>query len=257
MMSQKTLQAVVSALGFIVLTLGAHAQLVEKFNPPEEDCCPRIDAQRLADHFQDVNQLGYYHAANELLKSQPQDPHRVVFLGDSITEGWKIPNSFPGKPYINRGVSGQTTSQMLVRTFQDVIDLHPAVVIILAGTNDIAANNGSETMEMVEENFQAITELAQKHGIKVILCSILPVSNYTNQPQTPRHPTEQIVALNNWIRGFAAQSGALYCDYYSAVVDQMNFLKEGLSEDGLHPNSQGYAILAPIAQTAIDKELAQ
>jgi lysophospholipase L1-like esterase len=245
------------ALGVIVLTSAVHAQLVEQFNPPEEDCCPRIDAQRLADHFQDVNQLGYYHAANELIKSQPLDPHRVVFLGDSITEGWKIANSFPGKPYINRGVSGQTTSQMLVRTFQDVIDLHPSVVIILAGTNDIAANNGSETIEMVEENFQAITELAQKHGIKVILCSILPVSNYTSQPQTPRHPTGQIVALNEWIRNFATQSGARYCDYYSALVDQMSFLKNGLSEDGLHPNSQGYEIIAPIAQAAIDKELAR
>lgn len=254
-MSQRKLQAVVLALGAIFLTSGAHAQLVEKFNPPEEDCCPRIDAQRLADHFQDVNQLGYYHAANELLKLQAQDPNRVIFLGDSITEGWKIANYFPGKPYINRGVSGQTTSQMLVRTFQDVIDLHPAVVILLAGTNDIAANNGSETIEMVEENFQAITELVQKHGIKVILCSILPVSNYTSQPQTPRHPTEQIVALNEWLRGFATRSGARYCDYYSALADQMSFLKSGLSEDGLHPNSQGYAIMAPIAQAAIDKEL--
>lgn len=256
-MSQRTLRGVMLALGIMVVSLGTHAQLVDKFNPPEEDCCPRIDAQRLADHFQDVNQLGYYHAANELLKLQPQDPHRVVFLGDSIIEGWKIANSFPGKPYVNRGVSGQTTSQMLVRTFQDVIDLHPEVVVILAGTNDIAANNGSETIEMVEEDFQAITELTQKHGIKVILCSILPVSDYTNQPQTPRHPTEQIVALNEWLRNFSKLSGAVYCDYYSALVDQTRFLKNGLSEDGLHPNSQGYAIMAPIAQAAIDKELAR
>jgi lysophospholipase L1-like esterase len=211
----------------------------------------------LADHFQDVNQLGYYHAANEQLKSQPQEPHRVVFFGDSITESWKIADSFPAKPYINRGVSGQTTSQMLVRTFPDVIDLHPAVVIILAGTNDIAANNGPETMEMVEENIQAITELAQKHGIKVILCSIVPVSNYTNQPKTPRHPPAQIVALNKWIRDFATRTGARYCDYYSTLVDQRDFLKEGLSEDGLHPNSRGFAIMAPIAQAAIDEELAR
>ncbi len=256
-MSRRPLWAFMLTLAAFVLTLRAQAQLVEKFSPPEEDCCPRIDAQRLADHFQDVNQLGYYHAANALLQSQPLDPHRVVFLGDSITEGWKIADSFPGKPYINRGVSGQTTSQMLVRTFPDVIDLHPAVVIILAGTNDIAANNGPETMEMVEENIQAIAELAQKHGIKVILCSILPVSNYTDQPQTPRHPPEQIVALNKWIREFATRTEALYCDYYSALVDQRAYLKDGLSEDGLHPNSRGYAIMAPIAQAAIDKELAQ
>jgi lysophospholipase L1-like esterase len=256
-MNQRLLWIVVFALGSMAGSTGAQAQLVEQFSPPEEDCCPRIDAQRLADHFQDVNQLGYYHAANELLKSQPADPHRVVFLGDSITEGWKIGDFFHGKPYVNRGVSGQTTSQMLVRTFPDVIDLHPAAVIILAGTNDIAANNGPETMQMVEENFQAITELAQKHGIKVILCSILPVSNYTSQPQTPRHPPAQIVALNKWLADFAAQSGALYCDYYSAMVDQRVFLKEGLSEDGLHPNARGYAMMVPIAQTAIDKALTQ
>jgi lysophospholipase L1-like esterase len=256
-MSQRVFRAFALTLEVIVFTFAAHAQLVDKFSPPEEDCCPRIDAQRLADHFQDVNQLGYYHNANELLKSQPVDPHRVVFLGDSITESWHIPGSFPGKPYLNRGVSGQTTSQMLVRTFPDVIDLHPAVVIILAGTNDIAANNGFETMEMVEENIQAITELAQKHGIKVILCSILPVSNYTDQPQTPRHPPEQIVALNNWIKDFADRAGAAYCDYYSALVDQRAFLKEGLSQDGLHPNTGGFAIMAPIAQAAIDKELAR
>lgn len=254
-MIQKTLWALMMPIVTMVLTTGAHAQLVEQFSPPEEDCCPRIDAQRLADHFQDVNQLGYYHSANELLKSQPEDPHRVVFLGDSITEGWKIGNFFPGKPYVNRGVSGQTTSQMLVRTFPDVIDLHPAAVIVLAGTNDIAANNGPETMQMVEENIEAITELAQKHGIKVILCSVLPVSNYASQPQTPRHPTAQIVALNKWIQDFALQTGALYCDYYSALVDQRVFLKEGLSEDGLHPNARGYAVMVPLAQAAIDKAL--
>jgi lysophospholipase L1-like esterase len=146
---------------------------------------------------------------------------------------------------------------MLVRTFPDVIDLHPAAAIVLAGTNDIAANNGPETMQMVEENIQAITELAQKHGIKVILCSVLPVSNYTSQPQTPRHPPAQIVALNKWIQDFATQTGALYCDYYSSVVDQRVFLKEGLSEDGLHPNARGYALMVPLAQAAIDKALAQ
>jgi len=256
-MSQRTLWAFVLTLGIMGLTPRTHAQLVEQFSPPEEDCCPRIDAQRLADHFQDVNQLGYYHAANELLKSQPAEPHRVVFLGDSITEGWKIAEFFPGKPYVNRGVSGQTTSQMLVRTFPDVIDLHPAVVIILAGTNDIAANNGPETMQMVEENIQAISELSQKHGIKVILCSVLPVSNYTNQPQTPRHPPAQIVALNKWLHDYAGRTGALYCDYYSALVDQRVFLKQGYSEDGLHPNANGYGLMAPLAEASIEKALAQ
>src|SRR6185369_13696314 len=166
-MNRKTLWISALVIAISCLSSEVHAQLVEQFSPPEEDCCPRIDAMRLADHLQDINQLGYYHAANEILKSKAVDLHRVIFLGDSITEGWKLSNFFPGKPYVNRGVSGQTTAQMLVRTFPDVIDLHPEALIILAGTNDIAANNGPQTMQMVEENIQAIVELSQKHGIKV------------------------------------------------------------------------------------------
>jgi lysophospholipase L1-like esterase len=242
---------------FLVFTTSVWAQLVEQYNPPAEDCCPRIDAIRLADHFQDVNELGYYHAANEHLKIEPVDPNRIVFLGDSITEAWKVNQSFPGKPYVNRGISGQTAPQMLVRTFPDVIDLHPAAVIVLAGTNDIAANNGPQTMQMLEENIQAITELAEKHNIKVILCSVLPVNDYTAQPQTPRHPTAQIVALNKWIQKYSDESGAVYCDYYSVVADQQGFLKQGYSEDGLHPNPKGYELMAPVAQAAIDKALAK
>jgi lysophospholipase L1-like esterase len=256
-MRSKTLSLllVVIACG---LCLSAFGQLVEKskFNPPPAICCPRIEAMRLADRFQDINQLGYYYAANERLKAQGTVASRVVFLGDSITEGWKIDSFFPNKPYVNRGVSGQTTSQMLVRTFQDVIDLHPAAVIVLAGTNDIAANNGPETMQMVEENIQAITELAQKHGIKVILCSVLPVNDYPDQPQTPRHPKAQIAELNNWFRKYAEEAGALYCDYDSAVADENGFLKQGISSDGLHPNAKGYDLMVPVAEASIQKALA-
>jgi lysophospholipase L1-like esterase len=158
---------------------------------------------------------------------------------------------------VNRGVSGQTTPQMLVRTFPDVIDLHPAAVILLTGTNDIAANNGPQTMQMLEENIQAITELVQKHGIKVILCSVLPISDYMTQPQTPRHPPAQIVALNKWLREYSDESGAIYCDYYSVLADQKGFLTQGLSEDGLHPNAKGYDLMIPVAQAAIDKALAR
>jgi lysophospholipase L1-like esterase len=249
--------SLLTGLGFVLFTTLAHAQLVDQYNPPEEDCCPRIDAMRLADHFQDINQLGYYHAANERLMSQPVDPNRVIFLGDSITEGWKVNLFFPGKPYVNRGISGQTTPQMLVRTFPDVIDLHPAAVIILTGINDIAANNGPQTMLMLEENIQAIAELTQKHNIRVILCSVLPVSDYAVQPHTPRHPPSQILALNKWIRKYSEDIGAVYCDYYSAVVDQQGFLKQGYSEDGLHPNSKGYELMVPVAQAAIDKALSK
>lgn len=243
---------------FLAIAATAPAQLVTDFSPPSEDCCPRMDAQRLADHLQDVNNLGYYHAANQRLEAGPSDPGRVVFLGDSITEDWKLVQFFPGKTYINRGVSGQTTSQMLVRTFPDVIDLHPAVMILLAGTNDIAANNGPETSQMVEENIEAIVELAQKHGIRVIVSAIMPVSDYEIGPVGPMtrlHPAEQIVELNRWLQNFAEQAGAIYCDYYGALVDERGFLKRGYSLDGLHPNAKGYEAMASVAQAAIDKAL--
>lgn len=218
-----------------------------------------MDAQRLTDHLQDFNNLGYYHAANERLAAQPADPSRVVFLGDSITEDWNLAEYFPGKPYVNRAVSGETTSQMLVRTFPDVIDLHPAVMVLLGGTNDIAANNGPETIQMVEENIQAITELAEKHGIKVVVGAVMPVNDYEMGPVGPMtrlHPAAQIVALDNWIRDYAKRSGAIYCDLYTAVVDKKGFLRQGYSLDGLHPNVKGYQLMTPVVQAAIDKALA-
>ena len=129
---------------------------------------------------QDWNQLGRYYADNQRLKQLPPEPGRVVFLGDSITDGWKLAQYFPGKPYVNRGISGQTTPQMLVRMFPDVIALKPAALLVYAGTNDIAGNTGPSTLTMIEDNLQAITELAQAHGIKVILCSVTPVSDYTH-----------------------------------------------------------------------------
>ena len=135
-------------------------------------------ARSLADQLQDWNQLGRYHQANEELKKQPPDPKRVVFLGDSITDGWRLNEYFPAKPYVNRGISGQVTVQMLVRMYPDVISLKPAAMVLLAGTNDIARNNGPTTAEIIEQNIMAITELAQNHGIKVLLCSVLPVSDY-------------------------------------------------------------------------------
>src|ERR1700722_6972737 len=155
------------------------AQLVDDYNPPRSNCCLAATAKTLSDQMLDWNQLSRYHAANEELKQQPVDPKRVVFMGDSITDIWKLAVSFPGKPYVNRGIGGQVTQQMLVRFYPDVIDLKPAAVIILAGTNDVAQNNGPETAEMIEENLMAMTELAQKHGIKVILCSVTPISDYT------------------------------------------------------------------------------
>ncbi|MCC6265149.1 MAG: SGNH/GDSL hydrolase family protein [Bryobacterales bacterium] len=264
-----------------VLVFGGHAfaQLVEEFEPPGASCCLVTAAQRLTDQLQDWNQLGRYHAANEELKQRPADPNRVVFLGDSITDGWKLEESFPGKPYVNRGISGQTTPQMLARMYADVIALKPKVVILLAGTNDIARNTGPMTAEMIQQNFMAITELAQHHGIKVVLCAVMPVSNYpyerqqreaayaansgvsanrrpaTRSKMTDRRPPADILKLNAWLREYAGRVGAVYADYYAAFADEKGWLKEGYSEDGLHPNSAGYRLMAPVAEAAIGKAM--
>jgi acyl-CoA thioesterase I len=241
--------------GLVLLPLSAQGQLAEDFQPVKASCCLRWAAQNLADQLADWNQLGRYHADDERLKALPPEPGRVVFLGDSITDGWNLAKSFPGKPYVNRGIGGQTTPQMLVRVFPDVIDLHPAAVIILAGTNDISGNTGPETLAMVEENLQAISELAVRHGIKVILCTLTPVSDYTAHPQTAHRPPAQILKLNEWLRSYARQEHFGLADYYPAVVDDHEMLREGYSEDGLHPNAKGYALMAPVAEAEIEKAL--
>jgi acyl-CoA thioesterase I len=241
--------------GLILLPLSAHGQLVEDFHPAKANCCLVWAAQNLANELADWNQLGRYHADDERLKAMPTEPGRVVFLGDSITDGWDLARSFPGKPYVNRGIGGQTTPQMLVRVFPDVIDLHPAAVIILAGTNDISGNTGPETPAMVEENLMAISELAARHGIKVILCTLTPVSDYTAHPQTHNRPPADILKLNAWLRNYAQQAHFGLADYYPAVVDDHGMMREGYSEDGLHPNAKGYALMAPVAEAEIEKAL--
>lgn len=246
----------VSALFCALLLPGAAVcQLAEPYNPPRSNCCLAGAAQTLADGLQDWNQLGRYHADNEAIEAQPPDPKRVVFLGDSITDIWKLPQSFPGKPYVNRGISGQTTPQMLVRLYPDVLDLKPAALILLAGTNDIARNTGPETLMMIAENIQAIVELAQAHGIKVILCSLTPVSDYTKRKQTVQRPPADILRLNAWLREYASKGNLIFADYYAALVDDKGMLKEGFSDDGLHPNAKGYELLAPVAEAAIEKAL--
>lgn len=236
-------------------TGAAFGQLVDTYNPPRSNCCLPQAAQNLADQLQDWDQLGRYHADDAALMAQPPDPHRVVFLGDSITDLWKLALSFPGKPYVNRGISGQTTSQMLVRLYPDVLDLKPAAIILLAGTNDIARNTGPVTLQMIAENIQAMTELAQAHGIKVILCSLTPVSDYTRRKQTGQRPPADILRLNAWIREYATKGNLGFADYYSALVDDKGMLKDGFSDDGLHPNARGYDLLAPVAEAALEKTL--
>jgi lysophospholipase L1-like esterase len=182
---------------------------------------------------------------------------RVVFFGDSITDFWgrTVGDFFPGKGYINRGISGQTTPQMLLRFRADVIALKPAVVVILAGTNDIAGNTGASTLAMIEDNLSSMTELARVHGIRVVIATLLPVADYVDNAQTTRRPLSYIVALNSWIRGYAAREHLSLLDYYPLMVDAKGELKRELSDDGLHPNSQGYAVMTPSAQRAIEVAL--
>ena len=253
----KSLELSFVLLAGSLLPVGARAQLVQEFSPPKADCCLQFLAQRLADQLQDWNQLGRYYEDDRRSEGQPQEKGRVVFLGDSITDSWKLKQYFPGKPYVNRGISGQTTPQKLVRMFPDVINLHPAALIILAGTNDIARNTGPETAEMIEENFRAICELAARHGIKTILGLLLPVSDYTPSKQTARRPPADILKLNDWLRTYATEIHAPVADYYSALVDEHGMLREGYSDDGLHPNDRGYAVMAPIAAAAIEKALSK
>ena len=244
-----------ASLAVLPAAVAAPCQLVDPYSPPKANCCLQSAAQNIADQLQDWNQIGRYHADDERLKAMPADARRVVFMGDSITDGWKLEQYFPGKPYVNRGISGQTTPQMLVRMYPDVIDLKPAALIILAGTNDIARNTGPETLTMIEENFQAMTDLAEAHGIKVILCLLTPISDYTEHKQTEHRPAADILKLNDWLKDYAGRAHATIADYFTATVDDKGMLKEGYSKDGLHPNDKGYALMAPVAEAAIQKAL--
>jgi lysophospholipase L1-like esterase len=212
-------------------------------------------ASRIAVYTDDYGQLARYRDANAALKAPAARENRVVFFGDSITDIWKLDESFPGKPYVNRGIGGQTTSQMLVRFRQDVINLQPKAVVILAGTNDIAGNTGKISNEDIEANYASIAELARGHGIKVIFSSILPVHNYTPESQDffAQRPMERVLALNRWLKYYCAANDLIYLDYFSAVVDDKGLLKADLAKDGLHPNKAGFAIMAPLAEKAIEK----
>lgn len=200
--------------------------------------------------------LRRYRAANDSLGAPAAGERRVVFYGNSITDSWArhFPAMFPGRPYVGRGISGQTTPQMLVRFHQDVIALKPAVVVILAGTNDIAGNTGPSTQAMIEDNLSAMTEIAKAHGIRVVLASVLPVHDYPWKPGL--EPAPKIIALNAWMRRYAADAGATYLDYYSAMADARGGLPPALSGDGVHPNEAGYRVMAPLAEQAIADALA-
>jgi len=212
----------------------------------------------------DFGSLARYAAANAALPPARPDAPRVVFFGDSITDDWSRPHAggfFPGRPYVNRGIGGQTTAQMLLRFRADVIALRPRAVVILAGTNDVAGNAGPVTLENVQDNLASMAELARLHGIRVVLASLLPVSDdkrdAAGQPllQSQERSPAAIAALSAWLSKYAARSGHVYLDYAGAMADPQGRLRAELSHDGLHPSAAGYAVMAPLAEAAIAKAL--
>ena len=238
----------------------AFSSVVTLGQTPAVDCSEmktRLD--RAETKLNDWPALARYREDNNKITAPAKNEQRVVFMGDSITDSWDDPKYggfFPGKPYINRGISGQTTPQMLIRFRPDVIDLKPKVVVILAGTNDLAGNTGPTTIQAIEGNLMSMAELATAHGIRVVFASVLPVSDYEMRDgkpivQTVRRPPDQILALNKWLKEYAAANHHGYLDYFSAMVDEKGFLKNELSDDGLHPNAQGYVVMAPLAEAAI------
>jgi lysophospholipase L1-like esterase len=200
--------------------------------------------------------LARFKEADLVLPAPVAGENRVVFMGDSITDNWKLDGtdgSFPGKPYINRGIGGQTTPQMLVRFRQDVIALKPKVVVILGGTNDIAGNTGPMTLEQTEDNLASMAELAAVNNIRVVLCSVTPSFDFPWSPGLK--PAPKILALNRWIKAYAAEKGFVYVDYHTALKDSRDGLPAKLSADGVHPLPAGYALMAPLVETGIEKAL--
>ena len=256
-MSLKIRRRVRQCLALGALCIGAFAQQVA-IPPTGYPGLDQYRASRIAVFTDDFGQLARYRDANASLKVPAAGENRVVFFGDSITDIWKLEDYFPGKPYLNRGIGGQTAPQMLVRFRQDVIDLHPNIIVILAGTNDIAGNTGPMTLETIEANYSSLAELAHAHNIRVVFSSVLPVHNYTPKSQdffAQRSP-EKILALNRWLKDYCAAHAVTYLDYFTPMVDDKGLLKRDLAEDGLHPNPAGYKIMAPLAEAAIAKALA-
>ncbi len=232
---------------------------------PSEQDIAAFEKQERERRLVDFANLAKYHDADAQLAPPAPDENRVVFMGDSITEGWGQKNNplfadlgdfFPGKPYVNRGISGQTTPQMLVRFRQDVIRLSPKVVVILAGVNDIAGNTGPTTLDTIETNIRSMSDLARANGIHVVLCSVLPTTNFWWR-KGAANPADKIRALNRRIRSFASAEHIVYVDYYSRMVNSEGGLKAEYSPDGVHPVRAGYDVMAPLVEAGIQQALKQ
>lgn len=237
-----------------LLTLG----ILGAAQPPESSETVKALENQLSKERRLLNDFGgliRYGSENTEIRPPAPGENRVVFLGDQITERWGAGEAkfFPGKPYFNRGIANQNTEQLLIRFRQDVISLEPKVVVIQGGTNDLAGINGPGTEGTISENIMSMVELAKLHGIRVVLASLTPVCDcYTKQ--TGLRPQGKIIGLNGWIKRYAAQSGSIYLNYYSALADGRD-LKKDLTVDGLLPNDAGYRVMAPLAEQAIAQAL--
>jgi lysophospholipase L1-like esterase len=241
----------------LALLLIPAAALAQTQAPAQTVIPPPI--RQIASLVNDFGNTRRYASENAAVKPPAPGERRVVFMGDSITDNLHNPRMggfFPGKPYLNRGISGQTTAQMLLRFYPDVIALDPKAVVIFGGTNDIGGNLGPVTIESIEQNIAAMTDLARAHGIKVILASLTPVCDVAGRPpMTTGRPPENILTLNRWIKDFAARQGFVFLDYFSATVDDKGFFRADLTDDGLHPTAKGYEIMNPLAEKAIAQAL--
>ncbi|HVN56966.1 MAG TPA: SGNH/GDSL hydrolase family protein [Bacteroidales bacterium] len=242
------------ALGLSVITVSfAQAPPAKQVSDVEKTQAIRI--AQFEKTLSDWANLGRFREENSKMAIPAPGEKRVVFMGNSITEGWKYIDTafFRRKQYVNRGISGQTTPQMLIRFRQDVINLKPSAVVILSGINDIAGNTGPSTLEMIEDNLSSMTEIAAANNIKVIMCSVLPA--YDFPWRKGMEPADKVASLNKWIKDYAERKGFIYVDYYSPMADDRKGLKSAYTFDGVHPNLDGYKIMEPIIEKAIKDAL--
>jgi lysophospholipase L1-like esterase len=241
---------------------GPHQNSPERRTVQDKDWGPWLGpfrAKLVPSLMRDFGEQYIYAPADAALPPPSAGRPRVVFLGDSITDLWPIAQSFPGRDYVNRGIGSQVTAQLLLRFHADVVALKPRVVVILAGVNDVQGFMQAPDQAQIQANYEAMAEMAHAHGIAVVFGSILPVNGLGPQAKdvlAERHPDE-LRALNRWLKAYASAHGDEYADYYSAMADANGMMRSELTKDGVHPTAEGYAIMTPIAQAAIDRALAK